>query len=1366
MLDGIDAPSPSREGEPRPGEGEASPDPADLRRRLGGLTLRDEQRLGRRLDAARRAGRRNERGDRGDESRRGDPGERGERGDQSQRRDRGDRTERGDGGDRGERDNCGERGELAEVAREIAAAEAVVARRRARVPTPAYPPELPIVERRDDLLAAIRDNQVVVVAGETGSGKSTQLPKLCLELGRGVRGLIGHTQPRRLAARTVAARIAEELGTEVGDLVGYTVRFTDQVGDDTLVKLMTDGILLAEMQRDPLLRHYDTLIVDEAHERSLNIDFILGYLTRLLPRRPDLKVIVTSATIDTERFAEHFGAPVVEVSGRTYPVEVRYRQLEGDPEADPPPPALDQVEGIAAAVDELRAEGPGDVLVFLSGEREIRDAAAALEEGRHADTEILPLYARLSIGEQQRVFRQHRGRRIVLATNVAETSITVPGVRYVVDVGTARISRYSRRTKVQRLPIEPISQASANQRAGRCGRVAPGICIRLYAEDDFASRPEFTEPEILRTNLASVILRLAALGLGDVESFPFVDPPDARSIRDAVALLVELGAMDGDRTLTPIGRRLARIPIDPRFGRMILEADAQSAVREVLVVTAALSIQDVRERPTGEEAHADRLHARFADPDSDVITLLNLWTYLDEQRRARGSSQFRKMCHAEHLNHIRVREWQDLVRQLREVTNDLGIRRNDQPADPVRIHRSLLAGLLSQIGMHDRTTRDYLGARQTHFAIARGSVLARRSPRWVMAGEMVETNRLWARMAARIEPQWIEPLAGHLVKRSHGEPRWDADRGAAVVDERVTLFGLPIVERRTVQLGRVDPALARDLFIEHALVAGDWRPRRRPAFVEANRRLVEQVRDLEERTRRRDLLVTDERLFAFFDDRLGDDVTSTRHFERWWREAEAKDPDLLTLTLDDLIDPGGAPVDPAAFPTVWHQGELALDVTYVYSPGDDDDGVTVHLPLALLNRVGPEGFDWQVPGHRFDLVAAMIRSLPKVIRRRLVPIPDRAAEVLATVGPDDGPAREVVARRLAALTGEPVAPGDIDLAKVPDHLRVRFQVDGPDDTPVAAGRDLVALQRALGAEVRVAVASAAAPAVERTGMTRWDLGELPRVLEVDSGGHRVRAHPALVDEGATVGVQVMASEADQARAMAAGTRRLVLLAVPGARRDVERRLRSVPALAAVPPGFPRVADLADDVLTAAADRIVAARGGPAWDAGGFAVLAEAARARLGPLAVGAAGQAAELVVGAAAVEERLHATVAPVLQPAVEDMVAQLGRLVAPGFVSRVGLARLLDVRRYLSAMDVRLDKLGERPDRDRELMETVTALERRWAEVRRSLPPERRDDPDVTDVRWMLEELRVSFFAQALGTPRPVSEQRIRKALAALAAR
>ena len=1215
-----------------------------------------------------------------------------------------------------------------------------------------YPEDLPITAQRETVLDAIRDHQVVVVAGETGSGKSTQLPKFCLELGRGgEHGLIGHTQPRRLAARTVAARIAEELGTEIGDLVGYKVRFSDHVGDQTMVKLMTDGILLAELRRDRELRRYDTLIVDEAHERSLNIDFLLGYLTDLLPRRPDLKVIVTSATIDTERFAQHFDAPVVEVSGRGHPVDVRYREPEGG----------DQIDAIRSAVDELRKEGPGDILVFLSGQREIHDTARALSEAQLPQTEVLPLYARLSAAEQQRAFRPGRHqRRIVLATNVAETSITVPGVRYVVDTGTARISRYNRRTKLQRLPIEPVSQASANQRAGRCGRVAPGICIRLYGEDDFDARPAFTEPEILRTNLASVILQMAELGLGDVESFPFIDPPDARAVRDAVALLVELGALVPDRdelTLTADGRRMARLPVDPRFGRMLLAAEANDCLREVTVIVAGLSIQDPRERPTGEEQKADELHARFAVPGSDFLAYLNLWEHLATEQRARTSSAFRRMCRAEYLNFVRVREWQDLVRQLREAAHELHLRRNDRrehPAAPDDVHRSLLAGLLSHVGMWDRAKSDYRAARQARFTVASRSTLARSTPAWVMAGELVETGRLWARVVARIDPSWIEPLAGHLVKRSYGEPRWSRRRGTALVDEQVTLYGLPIVPGRPVPLERLDPDEARALFVEHALVDGDWDDDGRFPFLDANRLVLDKARGLEARARRADLVVDERRLAELYDERLADDVVSAREFGRWWKETSGHDPDALTFTLDDLLGLDAAEVDTGGFPLTWTPpgaADLVLDLSYVFEPGADDDGVTAHVPLVLLPRLSSAGVDWHVPGHRLELVTALIRTLPKALRRELSPVPERAREALDGISPSDGPLLAVLARRLG------VGPDDFDVTRLPRHLQLRFSVEDGEGTVVAAGRDLDALSAALAERARRAVAVATPGHLERSGLREWPAGGLPRRVE-GSGG--ALAFPTLVDEGATVGVRIVTTPADQERLMWAATRRLLLLAVPQAGSQVVRRLRTQPELA----GVVDVAGLAADCVKAAADRLLAARGGPAWDEDGYRRLVEAARDRLAALAVAAAGQAAGIGAAVAALEVRLGGISAPALAPATDDMRRQLARLVHPGFVTAAGLTRLQDVARYLEAVRVRLDKLRERPDRDRELMACAHAVEIAYDDLVAHLPTERRAEPDVVDARWLLEELRVSLFAQALGTARPVSEQRVRRTLAALA--
>ncbi|MFB9547297.1 ATP-dependent RNA helicase HrpA, partial [Micromonospora sagamiensis] len=1019
---------------------------------------------------------------------------------------------------------------LAEITADVAGAEARLAARRAAVPRVTYPVGLPVSERKDDIAAAIRDHQVVIVAGETGSGKTTQLPKICLELGRGVQGLIGHTQPRRLAARTVADRIAEELGTELGDVVGYKVRFTDQVSDRSLVKLMTDGILLAELQNDRMLRQYDTLIIDEAHERSLNIDFILGYLRQLLPRRPDLKVIITSATIETDRFARHFAAPpaegetegkpapVVEVSGRTYPVEVRYRPLvevteaeedEGDEEN-----VRDQIQAIGDAVEELAAEGPGDILVFLSGEREIRDTAEALgklvEKKRSLlGTEILPLYARLSSAEQHRVFAPHTGRRVVLATNVAETSLTVPGIKYVVDPGTARISRYSSRLKVQRLPIEPVSQASANQRKGRCGRTSDGICIRLYDEQDFLSRPEFTDPEILRTNLASVILQMTAIGLGDIAAFPFIDPPDRRNVTDGVNLLHELGALDVTQTdpakrLTPLGRRLAQLPVDPRLARMVVEGERNGCATEVVVIAAALSIQDPRERPAEKQAQADQAHARFTDKESDFVTFLNLWRYLREQQRALSSSAFRRMCKAEYLNYLRVREWQDIVSQLRQVLRtpepgaggrgrrgpaadaadggrrdaaETGGGRRDRGADlpeeidTPKVHQSLLVGLLSHVGLKDPQKHEYLGARGAKFALFPGSALFRKPPRWVMAAELVETSRLWGRVAGRVEPEWVEPLAQHLVKRSYSEPHWEKKQAAVLAYEKVTLYGVPLVTGRKVNFGRIDPALSRELFIRHALVEGDWSTHHQ--FYAENQRLLTDIEELEHRARRRDILVDDETIFAFYDQRIPADVVSGRHFDAWWKKTRRERPDLLTFTRDLLVNAGRGGVDEADYPDEWHSDGVTLPLTYRFEPGTPTDGVTVDIPLPLLNQVPAETFDWQVPGLREELVVALIRSLPKVIRRNFVPVPDFARAALAAITPGEEPLLDALTRVLRRMTGVTVPRDAWELDKLPAHLRVTFRVLDEENKPVAEGKDLPALQRQLKAEVRQVVAAAA-----------------------------------------------------------------------------------------------------------------------------------------------------------------------------------------------------------------------------------------------------------------------------------------------------
>ena len=1228
-----------------------------------------------------------------------------------------------------------------------------------------YPPELPVSQRRAEIAKAIRDHQVVVVAGETGSGKTTQLPKICLELGRGAEAMIGHTQPRRLAARTVAERVAAELGTQLGETVGYQVRFTDRVGRATRVKLMTDGILLAELERDRNLRRYDTIIIDEAHERSLNVDFLLGYLARLLPRRPDLKLIITSATIDPDRFSRHFGgAPVVEVSGRTYPVEVRYRPLGAEADDD-----RDQAQGILDAVDELCREGPGDVLVFLSGEREIRDTAEALRRHQFprspGGVEVLPLYARLAAAEQHRVFQAHTTRRVVLATNVAETSLTVPGIKYVVDPGTARISRYSHRSKVQRLPIEPISQASANQRKGRCGRTSDGICIRLYAEDDFNTRPEFTEPEILRTNLASVILQMTSLRLGEIARFPFIDPPDRRSVKAGVDLLGELGALDGGR-LTRVGRQLAQVPADPRLARMLLEAGRLGCAREVLVIVAALSIQDPRERPADRQERADELHRRFADKGSDFLTWLNLWRYLHELQAELSSNQFRKRCRAEFLNYLRVREWQDLHGQLRAVARDLGIKLNrpaDEP-DADRIHTALLAGLLSHIGLKQGDTREYLGARGTRFAIFPGSALARKPPQWVMAAELVETSRLWAREVARIEPEWAEALAAHLVKRSYAEPHWSRSRGAVLATERVTLYGVPIVVDRQVNYARVDPGVARELFLRHALVEGDWETTHE--FFARNRRLLAEVEELEHRARRRDILVDDHTLFDFYDQRIPGEVVSARHFDAWWKRASQDRPDLLDFERSMLIEEAADAPGAEDYPDTWHQDGHRLRLTYQFEPGSDADGVTVHVPLAVLNQVEPDGFDWQVPGLRQELVTELIRSLPKAVRRNFIPAPNWAASALSRIWPADGPLLEALGRELERAGPVEVPPEAFDLAKVPDHLRMTFRVvdrgpgrRGPGPARVVGeGKDLEELKARLAPRVRVAIA-AAAPGLERDQVTSWDLGSLPRVVEEGRGGRVVRGFPALVEEDGRVAVRLLETEAEQAAAMWAGTRRLLLESVPSPVRYVLGCQTNQAKLTLSRYRHGSATDLFADCLAAAADDLIAANGGPAWEEAGFDRLLAAVRTGLADATLDVVSRVERVLAAAGEVEGRLAELTNPAFGPATADVRRQLDDLVYPGWVTATGRRRLPDVLRYVQAMAQRLERLPGDLAADADRMESVARATEAWRRVADRLPATR-PAAALAEVRWLLEELRVSYFAQSLGTAVPVSEKRVLRAI------
>jgi ATP-dependent helicase HrpA len=1190
--------------------------------------------------------------------------------------------------------------------------------------------------------------------------------------------MIGHTQPRRIAARTVAERVAEELDTPLGEAVGWKVRFTDQVNPDaTFIKLMTDGILLAEIQTDRELRAYDTIIIDEAHERSLNIDFLLGYLAQLLPKRPDLKVVITSATIDPERFSRHFGdAPIIEVSGRTYPVEVRYRPLleEDSEDAD-----RDQITAITDAVEELMAEGKGDILVFLSGEREIRDTADALTKKQYRFTEILPLYARLSHAEQHRVFQPHTGRRIVLATNVAETSLTVPGIKYVIDPGFARISRYSHRTKVQRLPIEPVSQASANQRKGRCGRTSDGICIRLYSEEDFLARPEFTDAEILRTNLASVILQMTAAGLGDIEKFPFIDPPDHRNIRDGVQLLQELGALDPAqkdprKRLTELGRKLAQLPVDPRLARMVLEADRNGCAREVMVIAAALSIQDPRERPADKQTQADQQHARFKDETSDFLAYLNLWRYIREQQKERGSSSFRRMCKQEYLNFLRIREWQDIYTQLRTVAKQMGIHLNEDDAPADRVHVSLLAGLLSHIGMKDvkdGNKNEYLGARNAKFAIFPGSALFKKQPRFVMSAELVETSRLWARVNAKIEPEWVEPLAGHLIKRTYSEPHWEKDQAAVMAYEKVTLYGVPIVAQRKVNYGRIDPEASRELFIRNALVEGDWRTHHK--FFADNRRLLSEVEELEHRARRRDIVVDDETLFDFYDQRVPEHVVSGAHFDSWWKHKRHEQPDFLDFEREMLIRESAEAVTKADYPDTWRQGQLKFRVTYQFEPGADADGVTVHIPLQVLNQVTDEGFDWQIPGLREELVTELIRSLPKPIRRNYVPAPNYAKAFLERAVPLQEPLTVTMARELKRMVGVPFEADDFDWAKVPDHLRVTFRIVDERRRKLAEDKDLEALRLQLKPKARKALSQAAAAtavrqggeSLERKGLTDWTIGTLTRVFETRRAGQPVKAYPALVDDGDTVSVRLFDTEAEQAEAMWKGTRRLILRNIPvNPAKFASEKLTNAQKLALSANPHGSIQALFDDCAMAAADKLIADFGGPAWDEESHRKLYDKVRAEIVDTTVRTVAQVQQVLAAWQACERRLKAVRSPALLPNLQDVRRQLDALVKPGFVTETGLRRLPDLMRYLVAADRRLQQMPANVQRDTTRMEKVHEMQDEYAWLLEQMPQGRPVPSSVLDIRWMIEELRVSYFAHALGTAYPVSDKRIVKAIDAAA--
>lgn len=1246
-----------------------------------------------------------------------------------------------------------------EIALDIAQSMMVVQQRINQKVTIEYPELLPVSQKRDDIAKAIQENQVVIVAGETGSGKTTQLPKICAELGRGKYGLIGHTQPRRLAARSVATRIAEEMETELGNFVGYKVRFNDQISDQTQIKLMTDGILLAEIQHDRFLNQYDTIIIDEAHERSLNIDFILGYLKQLLPRRPDLKVIITSATIDPERFSNHFNnAPIIEVSGRTYPVDTRYRPLSSDEDSE-----RDQLEGIFEAVDELCDEGLGDILIFMNGEREIRDTADALSKRNLRDTEIVPLYARLSAGEQNKIFQPHAGRRIVLATNVAETSLTVPGIKYVIDPGTARISRYSYRTKVQRLPIEPISQASANQRKGRCGRVEEGICIRLYSEEDFNSRPEFTDPEILRTNLASVILQMTALGLGDIEAFPFVEAPDKRNIQDGVRLLEELGAVkeeskNSNKQLTEVGRKLARLPIDPRLARMVLEAPRMGCLKEVMIIASALSIQDPRERPSDKQQSSDDKHRRFQHEESDFLTFVNLWEYIKQQQKALTGNQFRRQCKQDYLNYLRIREWQDVYFQLHQSMREMDYKLNDEPGSYEGVHTAILVGLLSHIGIKDPEKNEYQGARNARFNIFPASGLFKKQPKWVMSAELVETSKLWARIVAKIQPEWIEPLAKHLIKRSYSEPHWSKKRAAVMAYEKVMIYGIAIVPKRLVNYGNIDPVLSREIFIRSALVEGEWETKH--SFFKLNRSLLQEVEELEHKSRRRDILVDDEDLFQFYDQRVGTEVVSGRHFDTWWKATSKASPELLNFEKEMLFKGDASHITDLDYPNFWYQNGLKLKLSYQFEPGEDSDGVTVHIPLPILNQVEPQGFEWQIPGLRHELIVSLIKSLPKTLRKNFVPAPNYADAFLARVNAMELPLLDALEKELRRMTGVTVSRDDWNLSQVADHLKVTFRAVDHRNRKLKENKDLYELKESLKEKVQETLSQVADDDIEQSGLHTWSFGELPKVYQQKRGGFDVKAYPALVDKKDSVEIKLFETEQEQISAMREGQRRLILLNVPSPIKYLHTNLPNKSKLGLYFNPFGKVMDLIDDCIACGIDKLLEERGGLAWTPEEFESLKEYVRAELGDTVVDIAKQVEAILTMAFNINKRLKGKVDFTMAFALSDVKAQIEGLIFKGFATECGWKRLPDILRYMKAIERRLEKLPIDPNKDRLHMLKVESIRNDYKELLNKVPKGMALPENIKEVRWMIEELRVSFFAQQLGTPYPVSDKRVKNAI------
>ncbi|WP_203141104.1 ATP-dependent RNA helicase HrpA [Marinobacter mangrovi] len=1245
----------------------------------------------------------------------------------------------------------------AKILRWLEEGEADYQRRVDLRPRIEYPPELPVSERVADIREALDHHQVVIVAGETGSGKTTQIPKICLEAGRGTRGLIGHTQPRRLAARSVSSRIAEEIGEQVGQRVGYQVRFTDNTSADSLIKVMTDGILLSEIQHDRFLDRYDTLIIDEAHERSLNIDFLLGYLRNLLSKRPDLKIIITSATIEVDRFSAFFSdAPVIEVSGRTYPVEVRYRPLVGEDDDK------DQgwSDGVVEALEEIEAherssgQRPGDVLVFLPGEREIREMSKAL---RHADlrhTEVLPLYSRLSAREQNRIFQGHAGRRIVLSTNVAETSLTVPGIRYVIDTGVARISRYSVRSKIQRLPVEPISQASANQRKGRCGRVAPGICFRLYDEADFLSRPEYTDPEILRTNLASVILQMAVSGLGDIRNFPFLEAPDNRLVNDGYKLLEELGAVNPKRQLTKLGRTMARLPVDPRLARMLVAGAEQGSLAEVLVVIAGLSVQDPRERPQDKQQAADQAHAPFNDKESDFVTLLNIWNVYEEQRQDLSQNQLRRLCQKSFLSYMRMREWRDVHRQLTLLCRDQKLPVNTRTASYEAMHKAILSGLLGQVATKYEK-REYLATRNRKVMLFPGSKVAKTTPKWIVAAEIVETSRVFARMLARIEPEWVEPLAGHVVKRHYFEPHWERKRAQVMGYEKVSLYGLDIVPRRRIGYAKVDPAEARQLFLRRALVEGDYSTR--APFIRHNREMLDTVEGMERKSRRRDLLVDEETLVAFYHERLPDSVVSGQHFEAWWKELSASEIKALELTEADILQR-----DPDAGLETEYPDELQWEgvhypLSYQFEPTSQDDGVTLQVPLMALKQVPAHRVDWLVPGLLREKCIHLVKGLPKAIRRNFVPVPDFVDAALANMTPSNEPLTEKLADQLRRMTGVRIDPEAWQGIELPAHLQMNIRVVDDQGGKLAEGRDVTDIQSRLEGRAEEALSQApeTGPTKDSDPAEHWAFGSLPESVDTEKGGMRVRVYPALEDLGRQVRPIRCLDPLTSRRVTERGVARLIVNRFGSTLDGIERKLLEFKSAALLFAPVGKAESLRDDLLISSVIDHFLAESLPR-DKAAFDTLFDAHRGDFIPFLEERARLVHAILKTYNGLMKQLKGKIPLALANSMADVKFQLSQLIYPGFLVATPGEWLAHFPRYLDAVEVRLEKMPREMGRERTFLHEFEGLWSRYAKRREAHEKQGLSDPELLRYRWMLEEYRVSFFAQQLGTATTVSVQRL----------